>query len=65
MKTIHHAEIEGRPWLTVNQAMWLMNIGRSRLYALIASNDIRAIKDGGKRLIDRQSLDDYRNRLAG
>lgn len=45
--------------------MWLMNIGRTRLYTLIAQNDIRTVKDGGKRLIDRQSVDNYRNRLAG
>jgi excisionase family DNA binding protein len=65
MASIHANDIDGRPWLTVNQAIWLMNIGRTRLYALIANNDIRTVKDGGKRLIDRQSVDNYRNQLAG
>ena len=63
-KPITLADIDGRRYLTVLQACWLMNIGRTRLYALITSGDIRAIKEGSKRLIDRVSVDEYRDRLG-
>ena len=57
------ADIDGRRFLTVKQACWLMNISRTYLYDLISRGEIRAVKDGGKRLIDRASCDDYRDRL--
>lgn len=53
----------GRMLLTPEQAAEELNIGRTGLYALMASGDIESVKIGRSRRIPRAALDAYVNRL--
>ncbi|WP_324252534.1 helix-turn-helix domain-containing protein [Enemella evansiae] len=49
---------------SVNEAMELLNLGRSVIYELIRSGQLRTVKVGRRRLVPAKALDDYVNGLA-
>ena len=51
--------------LTVNQAAQLLGIGRSTLYELIETGDVRSVKVGASRRIPLKAVHDYVDRLLG
>ena len=48
--------------LSVEEASNYLNIGRSTMYTLLNTREIRAIKIGRRTLIDRSSLDEFIDR---
>jgi len=44
-------------WVTVNEAVRLASIKRTRLYELLADGTLKSIKLGGKRLIAYASIE--------
>ena len=44
-------------WVTVNEAIRLASIKRTRLYELLADGTLKSIKVGGKRLIAHASIE--------
>ena len=49
---------------SVNEAMELLNLGRSVIYELIRSGQLRTVKVGRRRLVPARALDDYVDGLA-
>ena len=47
----------------VDQAMRLLDIGKTKLYELLASGDLEAIRIGRRTLVMRDSIDDLVMRL--
>ncbi len=47
----------------VDQAMRLLDIGKTKLYELLASGDLEAIRIGRRTLVMRDSIDDFVLRL--
>jgi excisionase family DNA binding protein len=54
---------EERILLPINDAAPLIGIGRTKLFELLASGEIESVTIGKRRLIPRQSLTDFVNRL--
>jgi excisionase family DNA binding protein len=50
-------QISDKITVTVHHACALADIGRSSLYNLVSSGKLKTIKLGGRRLIDRVSLE--------
>lgn len=42
--------------LTVNEAIFLSGIGRTKFYRLIGEGEVRAVKCGRRTLVERESL---------
>jgi excisionase family DNA binding protein len=55
----HH----GQKLLTVNEAAARLNVGRARIYDLIAQGVIRSVKIGGSRRISERAVDEYIDQL--
>ena len=54
----------GRPLcVRVDQAMRLLDIGKTKLYELLASGDLEAMRIGRRTLVVRDSIDDLVMRL--
>jgi excisionase family DNA binding protein len=51
--------------LTVNQAAQLLGIGRSTLYELIDTGDIRSVKVGASRRVPLKAVHEYIDGLLG
>lgn len=51
--------------LTVEEAAQQLRIGRTQMFALIASGEVNSVKIGRSRRIPRVALDAYVTRLAG
>lgn len=47
----------------VNQAMRLLDIGKTKLYELLASGDLEAIRIGRRTLVLQESIDELVDRL--
>lgn len=51
--------------LGILDAVAYSGLSRSRLYELIRDGSIPSVQVGGRRLIMRQAIDEFFNRLAG
>ncbi|HEY9471707.1 MAG TPA: helix-turn-helix domain-containing protein [Propionibacteriaceae bacterium] len=49
--------------LSVEQAAQLLNVGRSTAYDLIRSGQLRSVKIGRRRLVPRDALDSFIDKL--
>jgi excisionase family DNA binding protein len=49
---------------SVTEAAVMLGIGRTNVYSLLASGDLRSVKIGGRRLIPRQVILDFVESLA-
>lgn len=45
--------------VSVDQASRLLGIGRSTMFGLLESGEVRSVKVGGRRLIPMRALDDF------
>ena len=57
--------LESRVWLTPAQAALYTGIGKSRIYELLRSGEIRNAKVGGSRHVRRTDLDDFMEKHVG
>jgi excisionase family DNA binding protein len=54
----------GWPMLvTVEEAAWLLRIGRTTAYELVMSGKIQSVKVGRRRLVVREGIQDYVDEL--
>lgn len=58
-----HKSVEAL-WLSYPQAQQLTGIGRTKLWELVSSGEIRAAHVGRSVRISRRSLEDYMERMA-
>lgn len=58
--TTHHETIEV-PVMTVAEAARFIGVGKKVIYQLIEFDEIRAVRQRGKVMIDRSSLEAFHN----
>ncbi len=49
----------GTALLRAEEAAYELNVGRARVYGLIASGELRSVKIGGSRRIPREAVSEY------
>ena len=54
----------GREVLSVEEAAEFLGVGRTYMYALLASGEVNSLKIGRLRKVRRRDLDAYLDRLA-
>lgn len=52
---------EGRPTLTVSETARFMGVGKSIIYQLIEFGELVAIREHGKILVEKRSVDLFRS----
>jgi len=57
-------EIVAKEWLTYPEAQRYAGLGRTKLWELVSSGDVKAARVGRAVRINRQSLEDYMERQA-
>lgn len=60
--SINH-ETPERVLLTVEETAELLNVGRTKAYALVRSGDISSVRIGRLRRVPKSAIDDYMERL--
>ena len=49
--------------LTIDQVAELLNLGRTKTYEIVMSKSLESIKVGRRRLVPRDSVDDYVSKI--
>ena len=62
---VHLNEMGNPLLLTIAQVGYLLNLGKTKTYELVMSNQIKSIKLGRKRLVRRSELEKYVSELGG
>ena len=59
-----NTRIQSKILLTVSDVQEILSIGRTRIFLLIASGELKSIRIGSSRRITVDALDDFVNRLV-
>ena len=59
-----NTEIQSKKLLTVSDVTEILSIGRTRIFSLLASGELKSIRIGSSRRFTVDALDDFVNRLV-